>query len=125
MPHSEFNIRIQHPIKIGTHRPKPFVQQRHLRVNGKITPGDGLKPNLFKDVGEKLARRGNRGCTRNVGSGWGNDLGKWVVEIDIKIAVDVEPIESRGIAASLEPVPDTEAQYRPPIERIDRAVLGE
>ncbi len=125
MSHSEFNIGTYHPVYKGRHRPEPFVQKRHLRVNREVKPRNGLKSYPVEDIGEKFVRRGDNVGTRNAGTGWRSDLGKRIIEIDVKIAVDIEPIESRGITPSLESVPHPEAQYCPLIERIDRTVLGE
>ncbi len=58
MSDSELDIRVYHPVASGIDFPKPFVQERNLRIDGKIEPGYRLEPDPVEHVGEELALRG-------------------------------------------------------------------
>src|ERR1700722_1836705 len=123
MSDSDLDIRIYRPVTVGIDFPKSFVQQRDLRIDREISPGNRLEFDLVEHVGEKLLWGGERSCPGNAGRRGRNDLGQWVIEFDVKIAVDGEPVDGRRIPARLEPVPHPQAQNRPALERIDRIEL--
>ena len=120
----KLDIRVDRPVTVSVDLPKSFVQKRNLRIDRQIKPGHRLEPDVVEYIGEKFFGSGEWIGPGNAGRRGRNDLRYRVIEVHVKIAIDGEPVDGRGVPSGLEPVPHAETQNRPTIERIDRIELG-
>src|SRR5271165_1605554 len=93
MADSDLKTRSRGPVGVCIDLPESFVQEGNLGVDGKIKPRHRLEPDAFEYVGEGLVGRLEWRRTRDAGARRRSHLTERVIEIYVKIGIDIQPVD--------------------------------
>src|SRR5439155_550721 len=95
--HADLEVAVGQEIKRGVYLAEAVVKRGQLRVDSQSHPGQRPEGEIVEQVREpRLVKR--------------------VVDVEVEIGVELEPVQGRIIAPRLEPVAHAEAPDRPVVD---------